>query len=140
MYLTEEEFKVLSGKKIGLSNHEISKNMKISVTAVKVAYHNLLSKYEAKDIMELNRKANLKNVEVAENLPYYDYEKIEGHKRLVKKIKITKEEVLALAKFFGNTQENEFELISYCHSFCKSLYIKNQKTKDITEIHSEITD
>ena len=140
MYLTEKEFKILSGKKIGLSNHEISKNMKISVTAVKIAYHNLLSKYEVKNIMELTEKANLKSVEVAENPPYYDYEKIEGQERLVKKIKITKEEVLTLAKFFENTQENELELISYSHSFCKSLFVKNPKTKDITENYSEITD
>ena len=90
MYLTQNEFNVLSGKKIGLSNSEMRQNFRMSETEIKIAYGHLLAKYDVNDSLQLIKKANLKKVEVTENPPYYEYEEIEGHKRLVKKIQISK--------------------------------------------------
>ena len=142
MYLTQEEFNVLNGKIFGLSNFEISQKLKISEKSVKIIFGILLEKYGATDSLDLVQKSNLNQVQIFENPPYYDYEKIEGHKRLVKKIKISKQEFIALSKFFENVEDEEFELIfdKDPNNFYKALYVKNLKTNEKTEIYSKITD
>lgn len=142
MFLTQEEFNVLSGKIFGLSNFEISQKLKISETSVKITFGILLEKYGATDSLDLVQKANLNQIQISENPPYYNYEKIEGHKRLVKKIQISKQEFMSLAKFFENVEDEEFELIfdKDPNNFYKALYVKNLKTNEKTEIYSEITD
>ena len=142
MYLTQEEFNVLNGKIFGLSNFEISQKLKISEKSVKIIFGILLEKYGATDSLDLVQKSNLNQVQIFENPPYYDYEKIEGHKRLVKKIQISKQEFIALSKFFENVEDEEFELIfdKDPNNFYKALYVKNLKTNEKTEIYSKITD
>lgn len=142
MFLTQEEFNVLNGKIFGLSNFEISQKLKISEKSVKIIFGILLEKYGAMDSLDLIQKSNLNQVQIAENPPYYDYEEIEGHKRLVKKIQISKQDFMSLAKFIENVDDEEFELIfdKDINNFYKALYVKILKTNEKTEIYSEITD
>ena len=142
MYLTQDEFNVLSGKKKGLSNFKISQKFKMSETAVKVAFGNLLAKYDANDSSDLNEKADIKKTKVTETPPYYEYEEIEGYKRLVKKITLKEQDTTNLKKFLEKAEKQEFELIfdKDPNNFYRALYIKNTKTNERIEICSEITD
>ncbi len=111
MYLTENEFKVLSGIIIGLNDKEMQKKFHLSLSDIKLNKNNLCKKYGAKEsYRELKTIADLKKVEVAEPnaIPFFEYE----GSVLVKKIKITKIDVIKLVVFFNRVpNRKEYELI-----------------------------
>ena len=76
MYLTEEEFKILQGLKLGLSFTEISKELNKPLRTCDPRIDSLYQKYRVIDRLELSKKADLKKVTVAniEEIPYWEYE------------------------------------------------------------------
>ncbi len=141
MYLTKEEFMALSGIKLGLSYRQIARKFKTSETAVKIACHNLFKKYGVLDRLQLFEVADLKKVEVKEenNIPFFQYEE----HFLVQKIKISKRDVINLAKLFEkeNDNEKEYELIlneDFGNMF-NLLYLKNLENNETKEVRS-VTD
>jgi len=125
MYLTQEEFIVLSARKMGIyATSEICQKFNISETAIKFADNALCKKYGISVKSAVNAKqklveiADIKQVKVVDRdkIPYYEYELISGHKNiytLVKKLKITKKDVLALNNYFKSVEDEnkQYELI-----------------------------
>ena len=111
MFLTQNEFTVLSGIIIGLTDREMQEKFHLSKTVIKQNKNALCKKYGVKEhYLELRHLADLKKVEVfeTENIPYFQYE----NSILVQKIKINKKEVQKLYEFFRNKPENkDYELI-----------------------------
>ena len=103
MILTEDEFIILSAIKIGLNNTEIKEKFGIELIKNDSRYQ----KYGVSGINELLQIADLQKVEVLpkEKIPYYQYEGSE----LVHKIKICKNDVVNLIKFFENVSDSEQE-------------------------------
>ena len=64
MYLTQEEFNVLSFRLNGLSLQQIGKNLNTSVTAVTILYNNLLDKYGVNDSLALKEKVNFEEIKI----------------------------------------------------------------------------
>ena len=114
MFLTEEEFVILSSIKIGLSNPEIKEKFGIPLCTNDPRVDSLFQKYGANDKVELIENADLRKVEVCtkENIPYFEYDK---DMQLVKKIPVCKKDVERLMKIFENVQDEEeiFSLV-YC--------------------------
>ena len=112
MFLTQNEFAILSGIIIGLTDREMQEKFHLSEKIIKQNKYALCQKYGVKEhYIELKQLANLKKVEVVEieNMPFYEYE----NSILVKKIKINKTEAKKLYDFFKNKPENkDYELIS----------------------------
>lgn len=142
MYLTQDEFVTLSGIKLGLSNHQISKKFNISVSATMKTKGNLCKKYGVKNHWgELAEIADLKKVEVREenDIPFFQYE----DSFLVQKIKICKKDVMALAKLFKQEKDErqEYELIlnKDFNNMFNLLYVKNPETNEVQEVRN-ITD
>lgn len=112
MFLTEDEFIILSALRIGLNNTEIKEKFDIELIENDSRLNALYQKYGANSINKLVQIADLKKVEVLpkEKIPYYQYEDSE----LVHKIKICKNDVINLIKFFENVSDDkqEYELIS----------------------------
>ncbi len=128
MFLTQNEFAVLSGIIIGLTDKEMQEKFHLSKTVIKQNKNALCKKYGGKEhYLELRHLADLKKVEVfeTENIPYFQYE----NSILVQKIKINKKEVQKLYEFFRNKPENkDYELIS--NDDFSNLY-RNIEIKDI---------
>ena len=146
VYLTQDEFIVLSALKMCLNNAEIFKNFKLQLGFNDPRLGALCLKYGAKNKQELLEKSNLKKVEVTEieNMPYFQYETMKGAKvpDLVRKIKITKNDFLLLSDFFKSVNEpdKEFELIWYEDFFniIECLEIKDTKTNEKYELKTII--
>lgn len=64
MYLTQEEFNVLSFRLNGLSTKKISENIGISKTAVLICYNSLLDKYNVNDCVALKEKVNFEEIKI----------------------------------------------------------------------------
>lgn len=107
MFLTEDEFIILSAIKIGLNSTEIKEKLGIELIKNDSRLNALFQKYGVNSINELLQIADLKKVEVLprEKIPYYQYEGSE----LVHKIKICKNDVINLIKFFENVSDSEQE-------------------------------
>ncbi len=107
MFLTEDEFIILSAIKIGLNNTEIKEKFGIELFVNDSRISALFQKYGAGSINKLLQGADLKKVEILskEKIPYYQYEGSE----LVHKIKICKNDVINLIKFFENVSDSEQE-------------------------------
>ena len=107
MILTEDEFIILSAIKIGLNNTEIKEKFGIELIKNDSRLNALYQKYGVSGINELLQIAGLQKVEVLqkEKIPYYQYEGSE----LVHKIKICKNDVVNLIKFFENVSDSEQE-------------------------------
>ena len=107
MILTEDEFIILSAIKIGLNNTEIKEKFGIELFVNDSRISALFQKYGAGSINKLLQGADLKKVEILskEKIPYYQYEGSE----LVHKIKICKNDVINLIKFFENVSDSEQE-------------------------------
>ena len=107
MILTEDEFIILSAIKIGLTNTEIKEKFAIELIKNDSRLNALYQKYGVSGINELLQIADLQKVEVLqkEKIPYYQYEGSE----LVHKIKICKNDVVNLIKFFENVSDSEQE-------------------------------
>ena len=79
-----------------------------------------------------------------DEIPYYQYENNGKFYELVHKVKITKENVLKLAKYFENVTDDkqEFELIVYddYFNFYKGIGIKNLETGEKKQLNYEIID
>ena len=119
MYLTEEEYMVLSARKMGIHQRsEIAHMFKLSETTVAICDSNLFKKYGIKTSSTVEAKqrlaevADLGKAEAVEKdkIPFFEYE----NNALVKKIKISKNDVFALYRYFQNiSDENKiYELIS----------------------------
>ena len=147
MYLTKEEFIVLSARKMGMhSRSEISKKFKLPETVIAKCDKALYQKYgiKANSTIEFKQKlvetADLKKVEVVEpdKMPYFEYE----NNMLVKKMKITTKDVLALSKYFKDVEnENkEYELIldEDVSNMYRLLGIKNILTGEKTQLTDEV--
>lgn len=104
MFLTEDEFIILSAIKIGLNSTEIKEKFDIELVENDLRLSALYQKYGACSINELLQIADLKKVEILskEKIPYYQYEGSE----LVYKIKICKNDVIKLTNFFDNVSDN----------------------------------
>lgn len=111
MFLTKDEFIILSAIKIGLNNTEIKEKFGIELIENDLRLNALYQKYGVSSINELLQIADLKKVEVLpkEKIPYYQYESSE----LVHKIKICQNDVINLIKFFENVSdcEQEYEIM-----------------------------
>lgn len=81
MYLTEEEFTILKGFKLGLNYTEISKCLNKPLRTCDPRIDSLYQKYGVVDKIELIKKANLNKITVAniEEIPYlkYDYSNLQ---------------------------------------------------------------
>ena len=146
MYLTKEEFLVLSARKLGIhSREEISQKFKLSQTSIALCDNALYQKYgiKANSTVELKQKlveiADLKKVEIVDSdkIPYFEYE----NDVLVKKIKITKIDVLALLDYFQyiEDEKKEYELIlnEDASNMYRILEIKDVETLEKTKLTSE---
>ena len=146
MYLTKEEFLVLSARKLGIhSREEISQKFKLSETTIALCDKALYQKYgiKANSTVEYKQKlvevADLKKVEVvdADKMPYFEYE----NNVLVKKIKITKKDVLALLDYFQcvEDEKKEYELIldEDTSNMYRTLEVKDLETYEKSELTSE---
>ena len=111
MFLTKDEFIILSAIKIGLNNTEIKEKFGIELIENDSRLNALYQKYGVSSVNELLQIADLKKVEVLpkEKIPYYQYESSE----LVHKIKICQNDVINLIKFFENVSdcEQEYEIM-----------------------------
>ena len=107
MFLTKDEFIILSAIKIGLNNTEIKEKFGIELIENDLRLNALYQKYGVSSINELLQIADLKKVEVLpkEKIPYYQYESSE----LVHKIKICQNDVINLIKFFESVSDSEQE-------------------------------
>ena len=107
MFLTKDEFIILSAIKIGLNNTEIKEKFGIELIENDLRLNALYQKYGVSSINELLQIADLKKVEVLpkEKIPYYQYESSE----LVHKIKICQNDVINLIKIFENVSDSEQE-------------------------------
>ena len=145
MYLTKEEFLVLSARKLGIhSREEISQKFKLSQTSIALCDNALYQKYgiKANSTVEYKQKlvevADLKKVEVvdADKMPYFEYE----NNVLVKKIKITKKDVLALLDYFQcvEDEKKEYELIldEDTSNMYRTLEVKDLETYEKSELTS----
>ena len=125
IFLTEDEFIILSAIKIGLNNTEIKEKFGIELIKNDSRLNASFQKYGVSSINELLQIADLKKVEVLpkEKIPYYQYEGSE----LVHKIKICKNDAINLIKFFKNVSDNtkEYELIYRKNSNGFKIEIKN---------------
>lgn len=125
MFLTKDEFIILSAIKIGLNNTEIKEKFGIELIKNDSRLNALYQKYGASSMDELLQIADLKKVEVLpkEKIPYYQYEGSE----LVHKIKFYKNDVVNLLNFFKNVSDNskEYELIYRNKSNGFKIEIKN---------------
>lgn len=65
MYLTQNEFNVLSFRLNGLTIQQISENMGISKTAVLICYNSLLDKYNVNDGVALKEKVNFEEIKIS---------------------------------------------------------------------------
>ena len=146
MYLTQDEFLILSALKMGFNEIETKKHFGLKLGSNDPRLAALYLKYGVKNKQELLEKSNLKKVEVTEieNMPYFQYETMKGAKipDLVRKIKITKNDFLLLSKFFRtvNEPDKEFELIWYEDFFniIECLEIKDTKTNEKYELKTII--
>ena len=142
MYLTEDEFKILCGIKIGLKSKKIKEIFGIQIYTNDPRIGSLCKKYGVKDKWELIDVANMKKVEVfsQDEIPYYTYEKANANKEvytLVNKIKITKQDVQRLSEFFETTPDDcEYELIfdEDFYNIYKFITVKNLATGEKFEI------
>lgn len=147
MYLTKEEFLVLSARKMGIHQRkEISQKFKLSETIIALCDNNLFKKYgiKAGSSIEAKQKlveiADLKKVEVVEidKMPFYEYE----NNTLVKKIKITKKDCLTLFRYFENIEDEnqEYELVldEDFSNLYRTLEIKDVKTSRKEDLTKEI--
>ena len=77
MFLTEDEFKILCGLKMGLNSKKIKEKFGIQIYTNDPRIGSLCKKYGVKDKWELIDVANMKKVEVfsQDEIPYYTYEK-----------------------------------------------------------------
>lgn len=111
MYLTEEEFKILQGLKLGLSFTEISKELNKSLRTCDPRIDSLYQKYGVIDRLELSKKADLKKVTVAniEEIPYWEYEGTQ----LVQSIPICKKAVENIISLLLQVEDDkkEFKII-----------------------------
>ena len=96
MFLTEDEFIILSAIKIGLNNTEIKEKFGIELIKNDSRLNALYQKYGVSGINELLQIADLQKVEVLpkEKIPYYQYEG---------------SELVNLIKFFENVSDSEQE-------------------------------
>ena len=147
MYLTNEEFLVLSARKTGIHcKRDIAEKFKLSETTVALCDNNLFKKYgiRANSTVEAKQKlveiADLKKVEVVDSdkIPYFEYE----NDVLVKKIKITKIDVLALLDYFQYVEDEkkEYELIlnEDASNMYRILEIKDVETLEKMQLTSEV--
>lgn len=68
MYLTQDEFNVLSFRLNGLTTQQISENIGISKTAVLISYNSLLDKYNVNDSIALKEKVNFGEIKISNEI------------------------------------------------------------------------
>ena len=154
MYLTKEEFLVLSARKMGINvKQEIAQKFNLSEATVALCDRALYKKYgiEASSLADYNQKlvetADLNKVMVVDidKMPYVEYEKKGNDYILVKKMRISKKEGSALSKYFADIRDDEeYELIldDDVHNMYRTFEIKNISTgkKENLPTESENTD
>lgn len=126
MYLTEEEFVILSAYKMNLTNNDIFKHFGIRIYTNDPRVDSLYKKYGVKDRIALIQKADLKKVEVCESvedIPFFTYD---DNKQLVKVIRICKKDVISLLKILETVQyENKsFQLVQCSNTLNEYLCVK----------------
>lgn len=125
MYLTEEEFKILQGLKLGLSFTEISKELNKSLRTCDPRIDSLYQKYGVIDRLELSKKADLKKVTVAniEEIPYWEYEGTQ----LVQSIPICKKAVENIISLLLQVEDDkkEFKIIYSANKLNKFWLLDN---------------
>ena len=141
MYLTNDEFLILSGIKMGLSYQEISKKFGLKICTNDPRIGSLCQKYGVESPKELIKTAELKKVEVREtqDIPYFEYD--ENGFNLVKKISITKKDVEKIWNFFENMPANKpYELIAVddFYNMQQNLEIQDPGTGKKSQIASTI--
>ncbi|MCD7740389.1 MAG: hypothetical protein LUH11_03470, partial [Candidatus Gastranaerophilales bacterium] len=102
----------------------------ISVGTIDPKMEALYAKYVADDRLELVQKADLDKVEICEkgNIPYFEYDNDEGG-WLVKKIHISKSDILKLSEIFSQMPDNkEFTLVC-CQGTFEYLYLDTPNGK-----------
>ena len=150
MYLTEEEFLVLTSFKMGLTHSQAKEKLGITIHTNDTRVANICKKYGIENTCSIrpwiDKNVAMKKVVVfkQETIPFYQYEHNGKFYELVNKIKITKEDVLKLAEYFEKVEDNkqEFELISFndYFKFYSSLEIKNLKTGEKDKLNFHIID
>lgn len=124
MYLTEEEFTILKGFKLGLNYAEISKCLNKPLRTCDPSIDSLYQKYGVVDRIELIKKANLNKITVAniEEIPYLKYEDTQ----LVQSIPICKKAVENILDLLSLEEDDkrEFELIYSANRLNKFLLLK----------------
>ena len=150
MYLTEEEFLVLTSFKMGLTHSQAKEKLGITIHTNDTRVANICKKYGIENTCSIrpwiDKNVAMKKVVVfkQETIPFYQYEHNGKFYELVNKIKITKEDVLKLAEYFEKVEDNkqEFELISFndYFNFYDYLEIKDLKTGEKDKLNFHITD
>lgn len=125
MYLTNEEFIILSAYKMNLTNNELLKYFGIRIYTNDLRVDSLFLKYGVSDRFSLIEVADLKNVEVCDNdnIPFYKYD---DDKQLVNVIRICKNDIKALVKIFETIQdENQvFDLVQCSNTLNEYLCLR----------------
>lgn len=144
MYLTEDEFKVLSGIKEGLSHTEIKEKYGVQMYTNDPRISSLAKKYGV-DIhcgnirKGLIEKADMSKVEVVskDEMPYFKYIDFE----LADYIDLCKRDVEKLSEYFKNRPDNEY----HTHRLWRTedglgttLGIQDLATGEITKLHTFI--
>ena len=145
MYLTEDEFRILSGIKEGLTSQKIEEKYKIRMGMNDPRIVSLAKKYGVSisnpyKKKELREKSDLSKVKVVskEEMPYFQYVDLE----LADYIDINKRDILCLVEYFKNISSeawwNTHRLLRTEDGLGTSLYIKDLKTNEIKNIRTNI--
>ncbi len=126
MYLTKDEFIILSGLKQGYKLFQIGQEYNISIGMNDPRIVSLCKKYgvDNYNIKALIQKADLNKAVVINNrneIPYFQYNGYE----LVETVKICKKDIKELVVFFNNFVKDDdkyYDIITYYDGLCS--YIK----------------
>ncbi len=131
MYLTEEEFVILSAYKMNLTNNEILKYLGIRIYTNDPRVDSLLQKYGVCSRFDLVKLADLNKVEVCDikNIPYFTSD---DDKQLVNVIRICKKDVNTLANIFETVQDENkvFDLVQCSNTLNEYLCLRTDNTEE----------
>lgn len=128
MYLTEEEFIILKGFKNGTPRAEINKQLSKTLKTNDCRVDALYQKYDAMNIIQLLKKADLEKVEVCnkETIPYWKYNE---NDQLVSEIYLSKNDIEKLFEIVKNEKDDRklFKL-TYCDNggFYQEIKLENK--------------
>ncbi len=128
MYLTNEEYKILSLFLKGLNQSEINKTTDLKLCTNDPRVNSLYQKYRVYDRIELIKKADLDKAEIVDitDMPYFEY-----NEQLVKKIPVSKKDIQGLMKLLKTVEDNEeyFDLVYSPNTMDEYLYLETKNGK-----------